>query len=95
MGCAGLGSGLLYMQWGRSKLKTIGVGEFLSRFDLSDKKQLLFEMVILVITGAVVAMIFTRPVTPAQAFSAGLGWTGFAARPGGTHSKRNASKGGQ
>ena len=87
-----LGSGLLYMQWGRSKLKAFGISDLLSHFELSEKTRLVLEMVIFIAVGTLVAMGVGKPSTVPQAFGAGLGWTGLAAKPQPGSENRNKGK---
>ena len=83
-----LGAGLLYMQWGRTKLKIFAFSDFLDTIDMSEKVRIRFEMIVFMVIGTVVAIGLTSPSTAPQAFSAGLGWTGLAAKPSLSGSKR-------
>lgn len=85
-----LGAGLLYMQWGRSKLRAYAFSDLLDTFDLTESVRYRTELVIFVLVGTIVALGIARPSTMAQAFSAGLGWTGIAARP--SHNRKNQKK---
>ncbi|MGA3373981.1 MAG: hypothetical protein ABSC48_19740 [Terracidiphilus sp.] len=76
-----LGAGLLYARWGRSKLKTIGLSNFLDIFDLSEKVRVRLEMLLFLTIGTLVAMGIAQPTNAVQALTAGLGWTGLVARP--------------
>ena len=87
--CAFLGAGMLYMQWGRSKLRAYAFGYFLDMFEMGEKVRVRFELVIFVVGGTFVTMLFTHPSTGMQAFSAGLGWTGLVAKPSLNRSKPN------
>lgn len=89
---AALGSGLLYMQWGRTKLKAFFFGDLLDTLNLNDTLRHQLEIGVFVTVGTAIALGVAKPDTVAQAFSAGLGWTGLAARPGGSHAR--SSKGG-
>jgi hypothetical protein len=83
-----LGAGLLYMQWGRSKLKAFAFAYFLDMFEMSKKTRMRLEMLIFVLVGTIVTMELTQPSTGMQAFSAGLGWTGLVAKPCSNESRR-------
>ena len=76
-----LGSGLLYVRWGRSKLRTFGLSAFLDTFDLSEKVRVRLEMLLFITIGTFVAMGVAQPSNAVQALTAGLGWTGLVAKP--------------
>ena len=86
-----LGAGILYMQWGRSELRPYAFSDLLDTFDLDENVRCRLELLIFVVIGTIVAIGLTKPINVQQAFSAGLGWTGIAARPG---AKRSPKKGG-
>lgn len=77
-----LGAGLFYMQWGRTKLRAFVFSDFFDLFDLDEKVRARLEMAVFVVVGTVIAIGIAKPVNVQQAFSAGLGWTGIAAKPG-------------
>jgi len=87
-----LGAGLLYMQWGRSKLRAYAFSDLLDTFNLTENVRYRMELVIFVLVGTIVALGIARPSTVAQAFSAGLGWTGIAAKP--SHNRKNQKRAG-
>jgi hypothetical protein len=87
--CAFLGAGLLYMQWGRSKLKAYAFEHLLDMFEMNERTHIRFAFLIFVVFGTFVAMLFAQPSTGMQAFSAGLGWTGLVAKPSLNRSKPN------
>lgn len=84
-----LGSGLLYMQWGRSKLRAYAFSSFLDTFSMEENTRARLEMIIFVVVGTAIAVALTNPTSASQAFSAGLGWTGLAARPNPEGTKPN------
>jgi hypothetical protein len=83
-----LGAGLFYMQWGRSHLRPFALGDLLDTFNLSEKLRYRVEMLVFVVIGTIIALGIAKPVNVSQAFSAGLGWTGVAARPAPGHNPR-------
>ena len=76
-----LGAGLLYMRWGRSRLRAFAFSDFLDTFDLDDRWRVRLEMFVFIIVGTFVAIGVTQPSSVPQAFTAGLGWTGLVAKP--------------
>ena len=76
-----LGAGLLYMHWGREKLRAYAFSDLLDTFDFDENVRIRVEMIVFVLVGTVLAMGLTSPNSMPQAFSAGLGWTGLAAKP--------------
>jgi hypothetical protein len=50
-------------------------------FEISEKVRMRLEMLVFVLVGTIVTMELTHPSSGMQAFSAGLGWTGLAAKP--------------
>lgn len=78
---AAMGSALFYSRWGRKKLKVYLLSDLLDVFQLSEKARVIIEFVIFVGFGCAVSIGIVHPQNAAQAFSAGLGWTGLAARP--------------
>jgi hypothetical protein len=78
------------MQWGRSRLRAYVFSDLLDTFDLGKNARYRVELVVFVLFGTIVAMGIARPASMAQAFSAGLGWTGIAAKP--SHNRRNQPK---
>ncbi len=87
--CAGAGSALLYSTWGRDKLSAYLFSDFLDKFPMDDRLRASIELVVFVGFGTFIALVVTTPNTPGQAFSAGMGWTGFAARPKSSTKKRS------
>jgi hypothetical protein len=79
---ASIGAGLFYMQWGRSNLRAFQLSDFLDTFNLEVNTRHRLELLIFVAIGTVIAMGVAKPANVQQAFSAGLGWTGLAAKPG-------------
>lgn len=87
-----LGTGLLYMQWGRSQLRVFAFSDFLDTFKMEETTRIRLELAVFLVVGTAVAMGITRPGTASQAFSAGLGWTGLAAKPSGHASRSKKGK---
>jgi hypothetical protein len=87
-----LGCGLLYMQWGRAKLRAYVFSELLETFNMAEATRHRFEIIIFVFVGTAIAMGVAAPNTIPQAFSAGLGWTGLAARSHSDHKTRSKDK---
>lgn len=76
-----IGAGLFYMQWGRSKLRAYQLSDLLDTFKLEDNVRYRLELLIFISLGTIIAMGLAKPSNVQQAFSAGIGWTGLAARP--------------
>jgi hypothetical protein len=55
--------------------------DFLDKVGLPWHWQYLAECVIFVVLGSVLSVAITQPTTPAQAVTAGFGWTGFFTVP--------------
>jgi hypothetical protein len=77
-----LGAGLFYMQWGRDKLRAYAFSDLFDMFEIDENVRARWEFAIFVLIGTVVAMGVAKPINVQQAFSAGLGWTGVASKPG-------------
>lgn len=77
-----LGAGLFYMQWGRAKLRAFVFSDFFDLFDLDERVRARLEFAVFVAVGTAIAIGIAKPINVQQAFSAGLGWTGVAAKPG-------------
>lgn len=87
-----IGAGLFYMQWGRSNLRAYQLSDFLDTFRMEDHVRYRVELLIFVVLGTLIAMGIAKPSNVQQAFSAGLGWTGLAAKPGGAARPRSKGK---
>jgi hypothetical protein len=75
-----LGAALSYSKWGRKKLKVYYLSDILDVLALSPTARVLFELCIFIFIGCAISIGIVRPQNAAQAFSAGLGWTGLAGR---------------
>jgi hypothetical protein len=79
--CA-LGAAILYHQWGRAELRAYALSSFFDTFVFADERTRdRLEMITFVITGTLIGMGVGHPQTVPQAFAAGAGFTGLAAKP--------------
>ena len=79
--CATAGAALLYSTWGRDKLSAFLFSDLLDAFHMDPRLRVSIELLIFIGFGTFIAVAVTAPNNPGQAFSAGMGWTGIAARP--------------
>jgi hypothetical protein len=80
-GFAAVGATVLYSTWGRRKLRPYLLSDLIDTLPISENLRVWIEFVVFIGIGTVVAVALTRPSNQAQAFSAGLGWTGLVVRP--------------
>ncbi len=76
-----LGAALFYSTWGRKELKIYFLSDLMEAFELSERSKILCEFFVFLFFGCSIAMGVIHPQNAAQAFSAGLGWTGLVGRP--------------
>jgi hypothetical protein len=72
-----LGAIISYSKWGRKKLKVYYLSDLLDVFGLGPKARILAELLVFIFLGCAISLGIVRPQSAAQAFSAGLGWTGL------------------
>lgn len=88
--CA-LGAAVLYHQWGRAELRAYTLSAFFDTVDFANQNTRdRLEMFTFIIVGTLIAMGVGHPQTVPQAFAAGAGFTGLAAKPAAASSKRKA-----
>ncbi len=75
-----LGATISYSKWGRKKLKVYYLSDLLDVFVIAPKSRLLLEFAIFVFIGCAISIGIVHPQNAAQAFSAGLGWTGLVGK---------------
>jgi hypothetical protein len=76
-----VGAIILYANWGRTKLRPHLLAPITDLLPVPEQWRRFLEFVTFIAVGTFVAVYVTHPVNEFQAFSAGLGWTGFAASP--------------
>ena len=70
----------LYCKWGRKRIKVFALSEILDMWTTEQtKSRMIAELIIFVVLGCILAIGVVQPTTPAQALTAGLGWTGLLA----------------
>ena len=75
-----LGVIFLYCKWGRKRIKVYALSEILDMWTTEQTTpRLAAELIIFVVVGCILAIGVVDPTTPAQALTAGLGWTGLLA----------------
>ena len=77
-----IGSILFYSMWGRKALRIYLLSDLLNAFHLSERTQIVTELGMFLLFGCSITMGIIHPQNAAQAFSAGLGWTGLVGRTG-------------
>jgi hypothetical protein len=75
-----IGAAVLWGTWGRNKLKVFVFSDVVALV-LSGRAAIFAEFAIFILLGCLVGIGIARPTNPAQALSAGLGWTAALARP--------------
>jgi len=75
-----LGAALFYSKWGRKRLKVYFLSDILDVCNLSDGTRVVLEFCIFIFFGCSVSLGIVHPQNAAQAFIAGLGWTGLVGR---------------
>jgi hypothetical protein len=78
---AAIGALVLYMNWGRRRLKPYLISELLDHLSLNDSAKIWLEFCTFIMVGCIFAVGMTHPSNSQQSIAAGLGWTGLAARP--------------
>ena len=76
-----LGVFAVWAAWGKGRLGVAYVTDRLSDRGVSPNVLLLFEFLLIMVLGVLLAITFVQPQTPQQAIAAGMGWTGLVARP--------------
>ncbi len=84
---AAVGAIILYGNWGRGKLRPHILAPIIDALPLPEQGRKIVEFCVFIALGTYIAVRITHPVNEFQAFSAGLGWTGFAANPQGRTQK--------
>lgn len=77
IGYTAAGATMLWARWGRDKMKSFGVADLIGLLPVADAWKHFLEFLVFIGLGAFIAIGLTSPSTPAQAFAAGLGWTGL------------------
>lgn len=80
---AAAGAIILYSTWGRQKLRAFLLADLIDVLNLPIRIRVCIEFLVFIAFGTFIAVHVVQPSTPGQAFSAGMGWTGLAARPEG------------
>lgn len=75
-----LGATISYSKWGRKKLRVYYLADVLDVFNLGPRTRVVTELAVFVMIGCAVSIGIVHPQNAAQAFSAGLGWTGLVGR---------------
>jgi hypothetical protein len=78
---AAVGAIILYGNWGKGKLRPHILAPIVDALHLPEQWRKVVEFCVFIALGTYIAVRITHPVNEFQAFSAGLGWTGFAANP--------------
>lgn len=80
--CAACGAFILWGKLALMQKQSIAfLSHFLSLYIRAERIKNGVEPVLFVALGTFLAVMIISPVTPAQAFAAGLGWTGLATAP--------------
>lgn len=77
---AAVGATILWAKMRRSKRDIYGLTEITKQYIPNEKVRIIVELAIFLIIGCLVSVGVINPSTPAQAFAAGLGWTGLATK---------------
>ena len=75
-----IGAMILWGSWGRRKLKPFMLSGIVRLF-LKGRTATFVEFLVFIILGTIVGVAVVKPVTAAQALTAGFAWTGALARP--------------
>ena len=87
-----LGAAVLYHQWGRSQLRAYALTELFETMEFQEERnRKLAEMITFIIVGTMIAIGVGQPHTVPQAFAAGAGFTGLAARPTSASNKQHST----
>jgi len=86
---AALGALSLWVKLAHEKRKAYAWSALLEQFVPNEKIRVIVEIFVFVSVGAIVSSAVVRPINPAQAIAAGIGWTGFLSAP---HSGRKPSQ---
>jgi hypothetical protein len=74
-----IGVSVFWGKWGRSKLQAYLLHDVVNLLHLSEERRGAIEFLIFLVLGCLVGIGVTQPTTPAQAITAGFGWTGLFA----------------
>jgi len=72
-----IGVSVFWGKWGRTKLKAYVLSDLVSLIPVNDAWRGAIEFLIFLTIGCLVGIGVAQPTSPAQALTAGLGWTGF------------------
>ena len=74
-----VGAAALWAKWGRQKLRVWLFSDLIELVPVNERWRPLIEFLVFISLGCVVGIGFVNPSTPAQALTAGFGWTGLFA----------------
>jgi hypothetical protein len=72
-----IGVAVFWGKWGRTRLKAYVLSDLVNLIPVGAKQRAAIEFLVFLVLGCLVGIGVVQPTTPAQALTAGLGWTGF------------------
>ena len=76
----GCGVILLWSKMGRKGIKPYALSKLIELFRLSKRATIIWEFLVFLALGIIVAIAIVQPTNAPQAIAAGLGWTGMFTR---------------